>query len=52
VLGRTLVPGAAVEVGAAIFAPQDLIGIMLPAFALGTDDPTYWAYVMLTVRFP
>lgn len=52
VVGRTLVPGAGVEVGASMFAPQDLIGTMLPAFALGTDDPTYWVYVMLTVRFP
>jgi hypothetical protein len=52
VVGRTLVPGAGVEVGASMFAPQDLIGTMLPAFALGTDDRTYWVYVMLTVRFP
>jgi len=52
VLGRTLVPGTSAELGAAMFVPEDLIGIMIPAFALGTDDPTYWAYVMLTVRFP
>jgi hypothetical protein len=52
ILSRALVPGALAEVGAAVFAPQDLIATVIPAFALGTDDPTYWAYAMLTVRFP
>jgi hypothetical protein len=52
ILGRSLVPGVTAEAGAAMFVPQDLIGSVLPAFALGTDDATYWAYLMLTVRFP
>jgi hypothetical protein len=52
VLGRALVPGATVEAGGSVFVPRDLMATILPAFALGTDDPTYWAYLMLTVRFP
>lgn len=52
IAGRVLVPGAAVELGASVFVPRDFIGTILPAFALGTDDPTYWGYLMLNVRFP
>ncbi|HET7040134.1 MAG TPA: alginate export family protein [Gemmatimonadales bacterium] len=52
ILGRALVPGATVEAGGSVFVPRDLVGTILPAFAGGTDDPTYWGYVMLTVRFP
>lgn len=51
VLGRALAPGAGLELGASVFVPRDLVGAVLPAFGLGTDDPTYWAYLSLLVRF-
>jgi hypothetical protein len=51
VLGRALLPGTTVEAGVSVFAPDDVLGTLLPAFALG-GDATHWAYLMLTVRFP
>jgi hypothetical protein len=50
--GRTLGSGVAAEAGVGVFSPEALAGTLLPAFAAGTDDATYWAYLMLTVRFP
>jgi hypothetical protein len=52
IAGRTLGTGVGVEAGAAIFAPRDLAGSLMPAFAGGTGDATYWGYLMMTVRFP
>jgi hypothetical protein len=51
VVGRAIAPAAAFEAGASAFSPGDLSATLLPAFARGTDDITYWGYVMLTVRF-
>jgi len=39
------------QVGGGIFLPEPLASRFLPAFATG-DDPTYWGYVQLTVRWP
>ncbi len=39
------------QIGGGIFLPESLAGRFLPAFTAG-DDPTYWAYVQLTVRWP
>lgn len=39
------------QVGGGIFLPESLASRFLPAFATG-DDPTYWGYVQLTVRWP
>jgi len=50
-VGREVAPGAAVEGGASFFAPRAAMGTVSPAFALGTDAPTYWGYVMLTLSW-
>jgi hypothetical protein len=52
VVERPLVRGAVLEVGGSVFAPADLAGQLLPAFAASTDELTYWGYVQLTVRIP
>lgn len=42
---------AGLEAGGALFLPADLMAVLQPAFAAGSD-PTYWGYVQLTVRWP
>lgn len=41
----------ALQLGGGVFVPEPLATRLLPAFATG-DDPTYWAYLQLTVRWP
>jgi hypothetical protein len=52
VVERPLVRGAVLELGGSLFAPGDLAGLLLPAFAADADEMTYWGYAQLTVRFP
>jgi len=42
---------AAVEVGGGVFLAEDLATQLLPAFTAG-DDPTYWGYAQLVLRWP
>jgi hypothetical protein len=42
---------AALELGGGIFLAEDLATTLLPAFANG-DDPTYWGYAQLVLRWP
>ncbi len=42
---------ASLQVGVGIFLPETLAVTLLPAFA-GGDDPTYWGYVQLSLRWP
>ena len=51
VVGRTLAPGATIEGGASLFVPENAMGVVAPAFALGTDTATYWGYLMFTVSW-
>jgi hypothetical protein len=41
----------ALQLGGGVFLPEPLASRLLPAFATG-DEPTYWAYAQLTVRWP
>jgi len=41
---------AALQLGGGIFLPEPLASRLLPAFAAG-NEPTYWAYAQLTVRW-
>jgi len=50
VLRRTLASGTAVEFGSSIFAPEDLMTTIAPAFAAGADV-TYWGYLLLIVNW-
>ncbi len=47
---RPVAKGAVLELGAAVFAPARLAGVLLPAFAAGTRS-TYWGYAQLTVQW-
>ncbi len=42
---------ASLQLGLGVFLPEDLAVTLLPAFA-GGDDPTYWGYVQLSLRWP
>ena len=42
---------ASLQLGMGVFLPADLAVTLLPAFA-GGDDPTYWGYVQLSLRWP
>jgi hypothetical protein len=42
---------AALELGGGLFLPEDLATTLLPAFANG-DEPAYWGYAQLVVRWP
>jgi hypothetical protein len=42
---------AGVQVGGGVFVPEPLATQLLPAFANG-DDPTYWGYAQLILRWP
>jgi hypothetical protein len=42
---------ADLEIGGGIFLAEDLATALLPAFANG-DDPTYWGYAQLVIRWP
>jgi hypothetical protein len=42
---------AGLQLGGGVFVPEPLATQLLPAFANG-DDPTYWAYAQLIVRWP
>ena len=42
---------AGLQLGGGVFVPEPLATQLLPAFANG-DDPTYWAYAQLILRWP
>jgi hypothetical protein len=42
---------ATLDAGFAVFAPDDLASVMLPAFA-GNDSMTWWGYVQLFLKWP
>lgn len=42
---------AGLQLGGGVFVPEPLATQLLPAFANG-DDPTYWAYAQLVLRWP
>jgi hypothetical protein len=50
VVRRTLASASAVELGASVFAPEDLMTTIAPAFAAGADV-TYWGYLLLIVNW-
>ncbi|MDH3497347.1 MAG: alginate export family protein [Gemmatimonadota bacterium] len=52
VVDRPLGKYAGLEIGGSVFSPGDLAATLLPAFARGTDEATWWGYVQLTVRWP
>ncbi len=42
---------ASLQLGVGVFLPEDLAVTLLPAFA-GGNDPTYWGYAQLSLRWP